>query len=273
VPTVARLLDGAGLTWRVYAEGMNRAPGGGPCLHSPSRALPDPYQGPFTNGYATRHNPAPWFDDVLSRGPDEAYCKAHVLDLAELWSDAGRRGLPTLSFVVPDSCHDGHDTGSMGGCASDPEGPGAPSGVAGIDAWLPGFVGRLLRSPGWDDHSLLLVTFDEGAATDASGCAPCQDTSAGGRVGAVAISGLAKPGYTSTWQGDHYGFLRTIEAAYGLATLKSSAVDAAAAATVHDGDPGVTPLADVWRPQDRRRPAAKAPPRPRRRAEPSRRRR
>lgn len=250
VPTLGSLMDARHLAWRIYSEGMSGAPAGHNCLHAVDRSVPDFYQGPGTNGYATRHNPAPWFDSVLSHGGSESYCQAHSVDLTQLWTDAASsRTLPAWSMVEPDTCHDGHDTSGLGGCAADPEGPTAPAGVAALDAWLPGFVQRLTHSPGWDSRSLLVITFDEGAATDTSGCAPCKDTSAGGRIGALLIGRpVARPGTIVTrWQGDHYGFLRTFEAAWGLPTLKSRAASPAAAATVHDGDPGVLPLTGVWR--------------------------
>ena len=249
VPTIANLLDDAGLGWKVYSEGEEGAPGGHPCLHAPSRNAPDPYQGPGTNGYATRHNPAPWFDAIVAKGGSEAYCQAHAVDLTHLADDLQSPArLPAFSFIQPDTCHDGHDTQSSGGCALDPEGPSAPSGVAAINAWLPGFVHQVTTSPAWDDNSLLFITFDESSTADTTGCAPCHDTSAGGRIGALAISPRIKPGSTSTWVGDHYSFLRTLEASWALPTLKSRAASPAAAQTVHDGDPGGTVLADVWTP-------------------------
>lgn len=235
VRTIADLLDARAKRWKVYAEGMAGAPGGGPCLHAPSRLLPDPYQGPLTNGYAARHNPPVWFDSVLRHGGSEDYCRAHDVDLTELWRDADAGALPDYSIVVPDTCHDGHDTSSTGGCALDPEGPTAPSGVDAMDAWLPGFVHRLTTSKAWTRDSVLLLTFDESESGDTSGCVPCADGSAGGRIGAVVISGLVRPGTVSTWQGDHYGVLRTLEAAWDLGSLHA-----------HDADPGVTPLTDVW---------------------------
>jgi hypothetical protein len=247
VPTIATLLDEQSLSWKVYSEGMEGAPGGHPCLHAPSRSLPDPYQGPGSNGYATRHNPAPWFDSILTKGTNESYCQAHSIDLTHLSADlASPSTLPAFSFIEPDTCHDGHDTQSLGGCALDPEGPSAPNGVAAIDAWLPGFVHQVVSSPAWDDHSLLFITFDEASTADTSGCKPCADTSAGGRIGALAISPLIQPGLTSAWQGDHYGFLNTLESSWGLPSLQSRAASPAAAKTVHDADPGVTPLTDVW---------------------------
>jgi hypothetical protein len=248
VPTLATLLDAKRLPWKVYSEGMTGAALGGNCLHAQDRNLPDFYQGPLANGYATRHNPAPWFDSILSKGTNESYCKAHSVDLTELWKDSAAGKLPTWSFVEPDTCHDGHDTQSLGGCTLDPEGPTYPSGTAAIEAWLPGFVQKLTTSKSWDANSLLVITFDEASATDTSGCVACHDTSAGGRIGTVLISPLlAKKGSVSSWHGDHYSLLRTWETAWGLPTLKSRAANPAAAKLVHDGDPGVRPLTGLWR--------------------------
>jgi hypothetical protein len=243
-PTIGKLLDQAGLPWKVYAEGQAGAPLGHSCLHALSRSLPDFYQGPLTNGYATRHNPAPWFDSVLTKGGSEAYCQAHNPDLKQLASDARSAAtMPAFSFVAPDTCHDGHDTSSTGGCLLDPEGPTYPSGIQAIDAWLPGFIHQLTSQPWWTQgNNVLFVTFDEGNATDLSGCASCGDGSAGGRVGAVVFSPHIVPGTTSSWQGDHYGFLRTLETAWQLPSLKST-IDPSLASHIHDGDPGVTALA------------------------------
>jgi hypothetical protein len=261
VPTVGALLDAAGRSWRIYSEGMAGAPGGGNCLHAPSRQLPDPYQGPGSNGYTTRHNPAPWFDSVLQNGGSEAYCQAHSVDLSQLWTDAATPStLPAWSFIEPDTCHDGHDNASSGGCGGDPEGAGAPSGVAAINAWLPGFVSRLMSAPAWDAGSLLVITFDEGLSSDTAGCGPCHDGSAGGRVGALMIGApVAHPGATSNWFGDHYSLLRTWEAAWGLTSLKSQAASPTAAASVHDGDPGVTPLTGIWAGEQAAGPSCRPP--------------
>lgn len=235
VPTIGDRLDTAALPWRVYSEGMAGAPNGMPCLHAPARQSPDPYQGPLTNGYASRHNPAMWFASVIDHGGSNQYCRDHNVDLAEFWKDAGAAKLPAYSFIEPDTCHDGHDTASTGGCTLDPEGPSAPAGVAAMDAWLPGFVQRLTSSPSWDSHSLLILTFDESAASDTTGCVPCKDGSAGGRIGALFISPLLQPGTTTLWQADHYSVLRTLETSWNLAPM------------AHDGDPGVTALTGVWR--------------------------
>jgi hypothetical protein len=118
--------------------------------------------------------------------------------------------------------------------------------VAAADAWLKTFVDQVTHSKSWDANSILFITFDEGLATDTAGCGPCHDGSAGGRIGAVVVGTRAKTHYVSTWQGDHYGFLRTLEASFGMPSIKSIA-PASIRSKIHDGDPGVTPLTDAWR--------------------------
>jgi hypothetical protein len=250
VKTLGALLDRKHMKWRIYSEGMVGAPGGHNCLHAPSRNSPDPYQGPGAHGYATRHNPAPWFASVLDKGKNESYCRHHSVDLKELWTDAKhRKTMPRWSFIEPDTCHDGHDTSAEGGCTLDPEGPGSPNGVAAIDSWLPGFVHRLTHTPAWDARSLLVITFDEGNGSDTRGCKPCHDKSAGGRVGALLIGHPLARHNSVDWltKADHYSLLRTWEASWHLPTLKSRAVSTKAARSVHDGDPGVKPLTGMWR--------------------------
>lgn len=239
IPTIATLLDAAGLSWRVYSEGMEGVPAiGGPCLHPASRDAPDSFDGVDTNGYVLHHNPAVYFDSVLADGGSEAYCDEHNVDLSHLYQDLqSPAALPAFSFVEPDFCHDGVPAGT---CPSPPEGPNYPSGVPGIEKFLQGFVRTVTTSPGWDSRSALFVTFDEATPTDTSGCASCGDSSAGGRVGAVVVSPLAKASFTSSWQGDHYGLLRTVEAGFGLSTLSQTAPSA------QDGDRGVQPVSGVW---------------------------
>ncbi len=255
VPTLGSSLDAAGKSWKIYSEGMAGVLGtGGDCLHQTDPDLPDVYQGPGSNGYATRHNPAMWFDSVIDDG---SYCDAHSVDYTQLATD-DRSGstLPTFSFVEPDTCHDGHDDTSTG-CLGDPEGATAPDGVAALDAWLgdgkrgdPGFVSQLLNSRGWrSGNNLLVITFDEalatGAGSDASGCTSCHDGSDGGRIGALFIGTGVRAGYVSTYVGDHYGLLRTIEQSEGLPTLASQAASPAARATVMDGS--AKPITDIFR--------------------------
>jgi hypothetical protein len=98
---------------------------------------------------------------------------------------------------------------------------------------------------GADDHGraglphggLIIVTFDEGS--DPAAC--CGETSGfssdhpnvpgpgkngpgGGRIGAVLLSPLIRPGTVSTVDYNHYSLLRTIEDIFGLPHLGDAAM-------------------------------------------------
>jgi phosphatidylinositol-3-phosphatase len=94
-----------------------------------------------------------------------------------------------------------------------------------------------MAAPAYRDGGLIVVTFDEGS--DAAAC--CGETSGlgpghpnvplpgrtgpgGGRVGAVLLSPLIKPGTVSTVNYNHYSLLRTIEDIFGLPHLGDAAM-------------------------------------------------
>ena len=173
---IAHQLDAARLSWKAYFGGTAN-----PCL-TPTPGASDE----FTRGYVTHHNPFAYYPAIgADPSGGTAYCKQHLRPLAELGDDAGAGHLPTFMFVVPDSCDDGHDN---------PCSDGRPGGLSLALKWAAGEVTTLTRAPGWDDHSLAVVAFDEARNDDASGCCGGQG---GGWTAAVLISGLIRPGRRS----------------------------------------------------------------------------
>jgi phospholipase C len=169
---LADTIEAGGRSWKVYAEGLPR-PG---------------FAGPWSGGYAKKHNPFMYFQDVAA---DKAR-RARVVPLTQLAADLGAQQLPDFSLVVPNLCHSMHD------CS-----------VAVGDAWLRRTAPRLLALPG----SVVFVIFDEGE-TAARG---------GGRVPALALGTAVRPRARFRLTTDHYGLLRTIEEAWGLPFLGRSA--------------------------------------------------
>jgi hypothetical protein len=104
----------------------------------------------------------------------------HVVPLTRFKPGA----LPDFAFVVPDFCHSMHD------CS-----------VATGDRWLRGFVMPLLKLP----RTVVFVVFDEGRGPN--------------HVAALALGTLVRPGSVYAGRVDHYGLLRTLEDAWGLAPL------------------------------------------------------
>ncbi len=171
-------LETAGITWRAYAESMGAA-----CN--------------FTNAgtFATRHVPFAYFNDMQS---NPARCAAHVIDYSMLDTSATA---PRFAFIAPNLVNDMHD----------PIIAGAQNYTNG-DTWLAAQIPRILASPAFTAHSLMVIVWDE---DDLSGVLAPDDP-----VPMFVLSPLAKhAGFTSTGRADHYRLLATIEDGLGLPRL------------------------------------------------------
>jgi hypothetical protein len=129
-PNLVDQLEGAGISWKAYMEGLPS-----PC-----------YQGPSAGAYAKKHDPFLYFDDIARNA---ARC-SHVVPLTQLTADLASDHLPAFTWITPDLCHDTHDCG-----------------VATGDGFLAGLVPKLQRAMGPD--GVLFLTWDEGS-TDAGCC-------------------------------------------------------------------------------------------------------
>lgn len=185
--TVADQLEAKGLTWKAYIDGMPT-----PCQHSVEGRIER-----YRSGYAARHNPFLYFAAIVR---DQARCAAHDVPIAQLAQDLTGSTLPNLSFIVPDTCHDGHD------CP-----------LATADTWVKETIGPLLNRPEIRDHGLVVVTFDEADSSDVRGCC---GNSRGGRVATwVMGAGVVVGGHSATPY-NHYSLLRTIEDTFALPCLR-----------------------------------------------------
>lgn len=164
-PNLASQLQGAGLSFTGYSEDL---PGAGSTVCG-------------ANGYARKHNP--WVD-VTSLGQDVNQ------PLTRMPNDYA--SLPTVSFVVPNLCHDTHDCPVRDG-----------------DVWLKDtFSGYVDWATTHD--SLLVITYDE------------DDNSSSNHIPTLFVGPMVTPG-TSATHGDHYTMLRTLEALYDLPGLGEAA--------------------------------------------------
>lgn len=214
---LADQLETAGLSWKGY---MDSTPS--PCFHadySPS-AGPDTYQGnsqsPPAADYADRHNPFLYFPDIVG---NDNRCQAHVRPYTQLAADIASDSLPAFSFITPDTCHDGHDN---------PCSNGKPGGLVSADLWLsreaPALISYLQAHNG-----VLLINFDEGAASDTSGCCtggPAGTAGFGGRVGLLALGAGLPAGKVVTTPYDHASLLRTLEDLFGISEHLNNAATA-----------------------------------------------
>ncbi len=155
--TVGDQLAAKGLTWKVYAEGMAAG-----CQHPEFGAADPTSQAPQGDTFATFRDPFTYFDGVL-HSPACAHEDVGAGGLAADLRSAKRT--PTLSYIVPDLCHDGRPT---------PCAPGAPSGLPAAETFLRRVVPEILASPAYRHGGLLVVTTDQAPATgeygDSSAC-------------------------------------------------------------------------------------------------------
>ncbi len=218
VETIANQLEDAGLSWREYAEDMNaKAPPGmeTPCRHPAVGSPDDTQRAEVGDQYATRHNPFVYFHSII----DFPTCAANVVDFSHLRHDLKHeRTTPNYSFITPNLCNDGHDSPCV---------DGEPGGLVSANDFLKRTVPRILRSPAYKHHGLLIVTFDEAETSDAC----CNEQSGpnttspglfgpgGGRTGTVLLSPCIKPGTVDNRSFNHYSMLRSIEDNFQLPRL------------------------------------------------------
>jgi hypothetical protein len=220
VPTIASQLTGAGLTWRAYMEDMgnNLARDGSATCSHPVIGTADGTEGATaTDQYATRHDPFVYYHSII----DTPQCATNVVPLTGLAQDlATAASTANYTFITPNLCNDGHDTG----CAN-----GDPGGLPQADAFLKTWVPQITSSPAYKQDGLLLITFDEAASSDASACCgeqpglsgsmPGGTGPGGGDVGAVMLSPFIKAGTLTQTAYNHYSMLGSIEDLFGLSHL------------------------------------------------------
>jgi hypothetical protein len=235
VPNLFSQLTSAHISWHAWNESM-----AGSC------ALVNNGSSKTLNSYAVKHNPAVYYDDVVIPtggswgGAVSQLCSDNVVPMgsADAPNDTSTfdRALasgdvPRFNFIVPNMCEDGHDN-----CPIDVPGP-----LRQFDAFLEREVPKILASPAFDENSVLIVTFDEGASTSGGGgsnggtpCTAwesCPNAFHGGGHIAFAVQGDNVIAGNSSRYADHYSFLRTIEDGFGL----NIHVGAAAHATAISG--------------------------------------
>jgi hypothetical protein len=185
VDTLPAQLTAVGRAWRGYVEDSDAGQPPDTCRHpAPGGALePVMARDPFL------------FFHAIVDTPD---CAANVAGISRLAPDAqDPDSAPALALVIPDACHDGQDQP----CAA-----GAPAGLGAADAWLKAQLDPVLASKAYEDHGLIVVTFDAGPD-------PAKP------VGALVLSSTVKAGATDDAAYDHVALLRTIEDLFSLDPL------------------------------------------------------
>ena len=237
VTTVADQLQAAGLTWRGYMEDMGNDPardGGVTCAHPALNSQDQTQSAAADDQYAARHNPFVYFHSLLDSGS----CPANDVPLTRLAADlSSPRTTPNVAFITPNLCNDGHDpaTPNQTGCTGTNVNGGKAGGLTAANLWLQRYVPLILNSAGFNQgNGLLVITFDEASTSDTTACcgeqagpsspSPGITGPGGGRVGAVVISPVIRPGSTNATPYNHYALLRSVEDLFGLSHLGMAGV-------------------------------------------------
>ena len=228
-------------SWKAYQEDMGNDPNreAAACGHPALNTQDETQKAEPGDGYATRHDPFVYFHSVID---DISYCDKHVVALGSPTGAMpaaalrGETGLatdltklsktPKFSFITPNLCSDGHDFP----CTNQPSGASA---LADIDAFLETWVPKITASQAYRENGLIEITFDEAANSETEACCgeepgpgsplPGITGPGGGRVGAVLLSPLIKPGTVSTTPYNHYSSLASWESLLGLPRLADAA--------------------------------------------------
>jgi len=166
---LVRYLEEAGISWKAYQEGIS----GSNC--------------PLTrgNGYAPKHVGTIFFDDVTgASNPSDPHCIEHFRPYDELASDLAANTVARYNFITPNLCHDMHDCSVTVG-----------------DTWLSQEVPHILGSAAYQNHGLLILTWDEDSGTP---------------IGMILQSSAVKPGYSNTIAYAHPSTVRTLQEIFGV---------------------------------------------------------
>ncbi len=178
---IVRELVKAGKTWKAYAESI------------PSVG----YLGGDVLPYVRRHNPYSYLSDIQN---DQSQA-ANIVPFSQFGSDLANGSLPQYSFIAPNVDNDAHN-----------------GTLAAADSWLQNNIAPLIASSAFQGGGLLIITFDEGDATDMD--------HGGGQVATVIVSSRSKMNYQSQTFFQHQSVLRLILVSSGVTTLPGMSASA-----------------------------------------------
>ena len=186
---LVRELGGIGASWRVYAESLP-APG---------------YLGGDAYPYIKHHNPFAYFSDDANQAQN-------LRPFSEFAADIAADKMANYNFIIPNNLHNAHDCPGGGSCSENTK-------LGAADNWLSENLSALLASSTFQQHGLLIITFDEGQASDSA--------NGGGHIVTVLAGAMVKHGFRSTTVYQHQSILRLTLELLNAENLPGAAADAA----------------------------------------------
>ena len=200
VGTLPEQLTSAGKTWKAYVEEIR--PGGRST--APSCETARSPRNPFT---------------AFKSLTDAADCPQRIVGTDQLAGDlADPTRTPTLSWIIPDPCHDGRDAP----CAE-----GAPAGLPAASAWLRPILDQIRATEAYKQSGLIVLLADraprDGPAPDVSARKGAPEGQGGGLVAALLLSPFVTPGQQVAAAYDHFSLLGSLEDLLGVTRLGQAA--------------------------------------------------
>jgi phospholipase C len=190
-------LENAGLTWTVLEESAPKVGYLGP-------RYPD--SGPTL--YAQKHNPFLYFQDIATNG--NRLARIQPLNSKTL---ASALATPTtLTYLVPNQCHDQHGTST---CSN------YDSLLQEGDSYLKNLAQQIVTSSAFTANSALFVVWDEDDYSSREACCASPNGNGGGHTLGLVFSSTSA-GKQSLTQYNEYSLLRTIEEGLNLPYLGNS---------------------------------------------------
>ena len=162
-PRRCRPAVGKKMKWRAYVEDIGNGAGAADNLPAPGARRPRRQPGSAPgDAYVTWRNPFVYFHSLL----DGAECAQSDVGLDQLAPDLkAANSTPTLSYIVPDACHDGGEQ---------PCEPGQPAGLVAAETFLQTVVPEIEASPAYKEGGLIAITSAQAPQTgphaDSSSC-------------------------------------------------------------------------------------------------------
>lgn len=233
-PGLADQLLAAGLTWKAYLENLP-APGSLAFIAS------DPSLDDGTTKtalYAAKHAGFVNFASVQS----DPHREDHLVGFDRLEADLKSGHLPSFALIVPNQCNEMH--GLVGArVPADCVASNKPGLIRRGDAEIGRLVAELQATRAWKgrDNVAIILTFDEGAGGERSGCCAVTPDApsnfGGGHIPTVVITNHGPHGLADDTPYNHYSLLRTIEDAFGIREHLRHAADT---------DKGVVPMTRLF---------------------------
>jgi len=196
VGTLPEQLTAADKSWKAYVEDV-----------APGRLGTSP------NCEAARspRNPFAYFKSLT----DAEDCPQRIVGTSDLAADlADPEKTPSLSWIVPDACHDGREA---------PCAPGAPSGLGAASVWLRPVLDQIRATKAYTEGGLIVLLADrapmDGPAPDTSARKGAPAGQGGGLVPALLLSPFVTPGQQVAAAYDHFSLLASLEDLLGVSRL------------------------------------------------------